>query len=216
MPRTAVEAVRRRLATLTVPARAVASMAAIAGRRFDFDLLQSLTQHDERELLALVKELIAAQLVVEESAERFAFRHALTREAIYAELLARERVACTARSPRRWSDSTPTRSTRSSKRSPITPGNPASGQRAADYAARAAQHALALSAPREAVAHLDRAFAALERSGAPPGRRALPRIAAAPTKRSASSSAPTTTSPLRRRGREHRPTPAPSGKRSTR
>jgi hypothetical protein len=39
-----------------------------------------------------VKELIAAQRVVEESAERFAFRHALTREAIYAELLARERV----------------------------------------------------------------------------------------------------------------------------
>jgi predicted ATPase len=77
----------------TVPARAVASMAAIAGRRFDFDLLQSLTQHDERQLLALVKELIEAQLVVEESADRFAFRHALTREAIYAELLARERVA---------------------------------------------------------------------------------------------------------------------------
>ena len=93
VPRTAVEAVRRRLASLTVPARAVASTAAVAGRRFDFELLQTLTNHDERELLALVKELIAAQLVVEESAERFAFRHALTREAIYAELLARERVA---------------------------------------------------------------------------------------------------------------------------
>ena len=93
VPRTAVEAVRRRLAALTVPARAVASTAAVAGRRFDFELLQALTRHDERELLALVKELIAAQLVVEESAERFAFRHALTREAIYAELLARERVA---------------------------------------------------------------------------------------------------------------------------
>ena len=93
VPHTAVEAVRRRLAALTVPARIVASTAAIAGRRFDFDLLQTLTNHDERELLSLVKELIAAQLVVEESAERFAFRHALTREAIYADLLARERVA---------------------------------------------------------------------------------------------------------------------------
>ena len=90
---TAVEAVRRRLAALTIPARDVASTAAVAGRRFDFGLLQTLTNHDEKELLALVKELIAAQLVVEESAERFAFRHALTREAIYAELLARERVA---------------------------------------------------------------------------------------------------------------------------
>src|SRR5205085_11027726 len=39
------------------------------------------------------KELIAAQLVVEVSSERFAFRHTLTRQAIYAELLARERAA---------------------------------------------------------------------------------------------------------------------------
>ncbi|MGE5099786.1 MAG: ATP-binding protein, partial [Deltaproteobacteria bacterium] len=83
VPRTAVEAVRRRLAALTVPARAVASTAAVAGRRFDFRLLQSLTNTDETQLLSLVKELIAAQLVVEESVERFAFRHALTREAIY-------------------------------------------------------------------------------------------------------------------------------------
>jgi predicted ATPase len=37
--------------------------------------------------------LIAAQLVVEESAEQFAFRHALTRQAIYADLLVRERKA---------------------------------------------------------------------------------------------------------------------------
>src|SRR5206468_7673979 len=90
---TAVEAVRRRLASLSAPAREVASTAAVAGRRFDFELLRALTHHDERALLTLVKELIAAQLVVEKSAERFAFRHALTREAIYADLLTRERVA---------------------------------------------------------------------------------------------------------------------------
>ena len=40
-----------------------------------------------------MKELVDAQLVVEESADRFAFRHALTREAMSARLLARERVA---------------------------------------------------------------------------------------------------------------------------
>ena len=93
VPRTAIEAVRRRIATLTVPARSVASIAAVTGRRFDFELLRTLTDVDEDELLALVKELIAAQLVVEETGERFAFRHALTREAIYADLLVRERVA---------------------------------------------------------------------------------------------------------------------------
>src|SRR5688572_1084950 len=92
-PRTAVEAVRRRLSTLTTPARGVASVAAVAGRRFDFALLQSLTGHDEPALLAFIRELIAAQIVSEESPDRFAFRHALTREAILGELLARERAA---------------------------------------------------------------------------------------------------------------------------
>ena len=168
VPRTAVEAVRRRLATLTVPARAVASMAAIAGRRFDFDLLQSLTQHNEVELLALVKELISAQLVIEESAERFAFRHALTREAIYAELLARERVALhraiAAALERQHADSLDA----VVEALAYHAWESGEWQRAAAYAARAARHALALSAPREAVAHLDRAFAALERSGARP------------------------------------------------
>ncbi|HEU5348941.1 MAG TPA: LuxR C-terminal-related transcriptional regulator, partial [Ktedonobacterales bacterium] len=60
-------------------------------QRFDFALLQHLTGHDETTLLNLLKELIAVQLVVEQSAERFAFRHALTRQAVYAELLERER-----------------------------------------------------------------------------------------------------------------------------
>jgi DNA-binding CsgD family transcriptional regulator len=168
VPRTAVEAVRRRLAALTVPARGVASMAAIAGRRFDFALLQTLTNLDERALLDLVKELIAAQLVVEETAERFAFRHALTREAIYAELLARERVALhrevAAALERQHADSL------DAVVEALAYHAWESGDwgRAAQYAARAAKHAAALSAPREAVAHLDRAFAALERSGATP------------------------------------------------
>ncbi|HYN89202.1 MAG TPA: hypothetical protein VER55_11755 [Ardenticatenaceae bacterium] len=51
----------------------------MARRRFDFALLQVLTGHGEQGLLALIKEAIAAQLVVEESAEVFAVRHALTR-----------------------------------------------------------------------------------------------------------------------------------------
>ena len=168
VPRTAVEAVRRRLASLTVPARAVASVAAIAGRRFDFDLLQTLTHHDERELLALVKELIAAQLVVEESAERFAFRHALTREAIYAELLARERVALhrevAAALERQHADSL------DAVVEALAYHTWAAGDwdRAGEYAIRAARHAADLSAPREAVGHLDRALAAAERSGKTP------------------------------------------------
>ena len=44
-----------------------------------------------------LKELVAANLLVEESAEQFAFRHALLAEAISAQLLARERRSFHAR-----------------------------------------------------------------------------------------------------------------------
>jgi DNA-binding CsgD family transcriptional regulator len=169
VPRTAVEAVRRRLASLSAPARAVASTAAVAGRRFDFALLQALTHHDERELLSLMKELIAAQLVAEESADRFAFRHALTREAIYAELLARERIVL-----HRDIAAALEREHASALDAVIEAlayhaWEGGDWERAASHAVHAARHAFALSAPREAAAHLDRAFAALQLSGAEPG-----------------------------------------------
>jgi DNA-binding NarL/FixJ family response regulator len=91
IPSSVQDAVQQRLHQLSQTARQVLTLAAVAGRRFDFTLLHALTDHDEAGLLGLIKEMIAAQLVVEESAERFAFRHALTRQAIYAGLLARER-----------------------------------------------------------------------------------------------------------------------------
>lgn len=165
VPRTAVEAVRRRLATLTVPARSLASTASVAGRRFDFELLQRVTGAEERELLALIKELIGAQLVVEESADRFAFRHALTREAIYVDLLARERIALhreIAAALERSTDEAAGPVVESLAYHTWEAGDWAA---AARHSARAAQHAMALSAPREAVGHLDRAFVASERAG---------------------------------------------------
>jgi len=87
IPRSVQDAVHQRTDLLSEDARRALILAAVAGRRFDFALLQQLTHHDEPHLLSLMKELIAAQLVVEESEERFAFRHALTRQAIYADLL---------------------------------------------------------------------------------------------------------------------------------
>jgi predicted ATPase len=91
IPHSIQDAVQRRVDKLSKSARQLVILAAVAGRRFDFDVLQQVTHHDEQQLLPLIKELMAAQLVVEESAEHFAFRHALTRQAIYAQLLARER-----------------------------------------------------------------------------------------------------------------------------
>src|SRR5713226_5573832 len=91
IPRSVQDAVQQRTDQLSESARRVLILAAVAGRRFDFALLQALTRHDEDHLLQLFKELMAAQLVVEESAEQFAFRHALTQQAVYADLLVRER-----------------------------------------------------------------------------------------------------------------------------
>jgi DNA-binding CsgD family transcriptional regulator len=93
IPRSVQDAVLRRLVRASAPAQRVLALAAVAGPRFDFSLLQRIAGQDEDELLQHIKELVAAQLVVEESAERFAFRHALTRQAIYGQLLVRERQA---------------------------------------------------------------------------------------------------------------------------
>jgi DNA-binding NarL/FixJ family response regulator len=91
IPRSVQGAVQQRLDQLSEAVQHVLTVAAVAGRRFDFALLQRITHHDEPALLKLMKELIVAQLVVEESAEQFAFRHALIRQAIYRQLLLRER-----------------------------------------------------------------------------------------------------------------------------
>jgi DNA-binding CsgD family transcriptional regulator/tetratricopeptide (TPR) repeat protein len=93
IPRSIDDGVQRRVARVSPDARRVLTLAAVAGRRFEFPLLQALTGLDETAMLQLIKELIAAGLVVEEAAEQFAFRHALTRQAVYSGLLAQERRA---------------------------------------------------------------------------------------------------------------------------
>jgi DNA-binding CsgD family transcriptional regulator len=166
-PRTAVEAVRRRLSMLTGPARDAAAIAAVAGRRFDFAQLKTITGQDEHILLAQIHELVDAQLVTEEAPDRFAFRHALTREAIVGKLLARERAAL----HRAVADALECRE---------GPADPyieslayhAFGardwHRALAASVRAADHALGLDAPREALGHLDRALEAAAHAGVAP------------------------------------------------
>jgi DNA-binding CsgD family transcriptional regulator/tetratricopeptide (TPR) repeat protein len=93
LPRTVHDAVQRRTDRVSSQARQVLVLAAVAGRRFDFELLRSLSGLDEADLLEIMKELVAAQLVVEveKRGDQFAFRHALTRQAVYEQLLGRER-----------------------------------------------------------------------------------------------------------------------------
>ena len=92
IPRSVHDAVQQRSARLDATTRnACSCYAAVAGRRFDLALLARVSGTSDTAMLASTKELISAQLVVEESEDRFAFRHALTQQAIYSGLLIRER-----------------------------------------------------------------------------------------------------------------------------
>lgn len=93
IPRSIKRLFEQRIQGLSRDAQRTVNLATISGRIFDFSFLQSLTGFREGRLLESIKELTAAGLIVEETAEQFAFRHALTREALYDRLLIRERRA---------------------------------------------------------------------------------------------------------------------------
>jgi DNA-binding CsgD family transcriptional regulator len=93
VPSSVQEVVQQRTAFLSEDARRLVTLAAVAGRRFNVNLLKEVMQCHEADLLMFLKEMIATQLVVEEAADQFAFRHALTQQAITASLLLRERQA---------------------------------------------------------------------------------------------------------------------------
>ncbi len=160
IPRTVQDAVGRRTALLTAGARQVLALAAVAGRRFPFDLLQELTRLDERELLERIKELIAAQLVVETPDEQFAFRHALTRQAVYAALLARERRALHREIARTMESQYA--SALDARLADLAYHFSEAGvwDRALEYAQRAGEMAQSLYAPRPAVEQFSRAIEA--------------------------------------------------------
>jgi DNA-binding CsgD family transcriptional regulator len=97
IPRSVSEAVSRRTRALSADALSLLRVAAVAGVRFDFDLLSKVTSSDEQMLLPQVRELLDAHLVVEETPDRLSFRHALTREAVRSGMLSRERRSLSAR-----------------------------------------------------------------------------------------------------------------------
>jgi predicted ATPase/DNA-binding CsgD family transcriptional regulator len=163
IPRSVQDAVGRRLERLSPALRELVNLAAVAGRRFDFALLQALTGHREDELLALVKELIAAGLVVEASAEQFAFKHALTREAIYQGLLARERKALHKALAEALMHRHQAVSETHLAELAYHFYEAEVWEQARDYTARAGEQTLSLHAPRAALEHLSRSLEAARR-----------------------------------------------------
>lgn len=168
IPRTVQDAVQQRLDRISDSARQVVTLAAVAGRRFDFSLLQRITRQEEPKLLMLMKELIAAQLVVEESEERFAFRHALTRRAIYTQLLLRERKALHRTIAETIEQlATPTIEAHLAELAyHFYEGGV--WEKALEYAQRAGERAFALYAPRAAIEQFTRALKATHSLAAVP------------------------------------------------
>jgi DNA-binding CsgD family transcriptional regulator len=167
IPRSVQDAVRRRSEHLSGAAHRTLAFAAVVGQRFEFALLQHLTGWDEAALLDLLKELIAAQLVVEQSAERFAFRHALTRQAVYSELLERERRTMhrttAAAVEALYADEL------ESHLSELAYHTCQAGEwaRSLEYARRAGERALALYAPHAALEQFTQAVTAAHHLGVP-------------------------------------------------
>ena len=70
--------------------------AAVLGRRFDWDLLPGVAAVDGATVVGSLRRAVDAQLVAVDG-QRFRFRHALTREAVLAELLPPERAELSGR-----------------------------------------------------------------------------------------------------------------------
>jgi DNA-binding CsgD family transcriptional regulator/tetratricopeptide (TPR) repeat protein len=168
--RTVQGMVKQRVDRLSADARHALTVAAVSGRRFDFNLLQQALHGDEQRLLALLKELLAAQLVVEESAERFAFRHALVQQVIYGDLLARERMLLHHAIVEALESLHASAALRDAHVAELAYHAYAAGawEKAWDYARRAGESALRLFAPGAAVEHLTHALEAARRLHATP------------------------------------------------
>ena len=85
--------VRERFASLSDTDRTVLLHAALIGRRFSARFLASFSGHELPVVYAALRRARDLQLVVErpdDEGDAFAFRHALTREAVYSELLRAE------------------------------------------------------------------------------------------------------------------------------
>jgi DNA-binding CsgD family transcriptional regulator len=168
IPRSVQDAVRRRSARLSPASKRVLELAAVVGTQFDVELVRDVAGLDEVELLAAIKELVAAQLIVEESAARFAFRHALGRQAVYAEILSRERQRLHREVAEALERSSAATDDASISDLAYHFCASATWVKAREYARQAGDHAMALYAPRAAVAHYTRAIEAARRLALPP------------------------------------------------
>ncbi|MFJ5998772.1 ATP-binding protein [Streptomyces sp. NPDC092370] len=81
-----------RFEQLPETAQRVLRTASVAGRRVEHDLLREAAGLPEAELESALREAVGRQLLVAGNDDTYSFRHALAREAVYADLLPGERA----------------------------------------------------------------------------------------------------------------------------
>lgn len=86
-----------RMERLSVTAQQVLRTAAVTGRRADDELVRQASGLDEAAYNEAVREAVAHQLLVPDGTAGYSFRHALLREAVYADLMPGERTRLHAR-----------------------------------------------------------------------------------------------------------------------
>ena len=91
LPWTLAEAVLHQIDDLSPPARRTVETAAVLGHRVAFDLLAAVAGVDEVTLVEQLRDLVRRGVLTETGPDEFSFRHALVREAIDGQLLARQR-----------------------------------------------------------------------------------------------------------------------------
>jgi class 3 adenylate cyclase len=91
LPQTVRQAILLRVERMSDTQAEILRAAAVLGRSFDYRMLVGVSQHREAQVLSALRAFVQDQLMDEESSGRYRFRHALTREAIYDDLIAPER-----------------------------------------------------------------------------------------------------------------------------
>ena len=162
IPASVRDAVQQRLAALEPNARKAMQVAAVIGQRFDFELLQLISGLDDAELFDAIKAAIDAQLVREETTpdgtESYMFRHALSREAVLAELLQRERRMLHRAVGEAIERLVGTRPERRSEELAYHFDEARDVPKAQRYHKLACERSLLMAAPRPAMQHLERAI----------------------------------------------------------
>jgi DNA-binding CsgD family transcriptional regulator len=168
LPAGVAELLLARVERLSPSAQQVLRAAAVAGRRMDDEIVRQASGLAAPDYEEGVRESVANQLLVPDGDQGYAFRHALIREAIYADLLPGERTRLHARLAGLLADEV---------RLAAVPGSAA--ELAHHYLAshdipgafcasvRAGREAERLAAPAEAHRHFDQALALWDRVNEP-------------------------------------------------